>query len=67
MYESSRKHSKESVSVEDACVAIASAMEDRQRDLIIPWKLKVLLGLNLVSPKRAEALITGAVGRQEKQ
>ena len=64
--ESSRKHSKESVTVEDACAAIARAMEARQRDLIIPWKLKALLGLNLLSPKRAEALITGAVGKQEK-
>jgi len=63
--ESSRKHNKESVSVEDACAAIAKAVETRQRDLIIPWKLKALLGLNLVSPKRAEALITGAVGKQE--
>ena len=64
--ESSRKHSKESITVDDACRAIARAMTARQRDLIIPWKLKALLGLNLLSPKRAEALITGAVGKEEK-
>ena len=64
--ESSRQHSKESVTVEDACRAISRAMKSRRRDLIIPWKLKALLGLSLLSPKRAEKLITGAVGKQEK-
>ena len=44
---SSRKHSSESVSVEDACKAILKAMGKRKRELVIPWKLKLLLGLNL--------------------
>lgn len=63
---SSRKHSKESVSVEDASRAIMAAMHRRKRDLIIPWKLKALLALNLFSPKRAESLIMGAVKKQDE-
>lgn len=63
---SSRKHSKESISIEDACRMIMKAMDKRQRELIIPWKLKALLALNLFSPKRAEALIMGAVNKENK-
>jgi len=63
--ESSRKHSSESVSVEDACKAIMKAMRKRRRELIIPWKLKFLMGLNLFCPKLAESLITGAVKHQD--
>ena len=63
---SSRKHSKESVSVEAACQAILKAISERRRDLIIPWKLKLLLGLNLIHPRLAESLIKGAVKQQHK-
>jgi len=63
---SSRRHSRESVAVEDACQAIMDAMRRRKRELIIPWKLKVLLGLNLVSPKLAESIIKGAVKQQDE-
>ncbi|MBT4501912.1 MAG: SDR family oxidoreductase [Gemmatimonadetes bacterium] len=64
--ESSRKHSKESVSIEDAAGAIMEAMSKRKRDLIIPWKLKALMALNLFSPKSAEAIIMSKVKKEDE-
>ena len=61
---SSRKHSRESVAVEVACQAILEAMGKRKRQLVIPWKLKLLLWLNLLRPEWAEALIMGAMKQQ---
>jgi short-subunit dehydrogenase len=63
--ESSRKHSSESVSVEEACSAILDAIRDRRRDLILPWKLKVLMALHVVAPNMAESIIKGAVSHQD--
>ena len=63
---SSRKHSRESVSIEAACEAILQAMRKRRRELVIPWKLKLLLGLNLFSPGMAERIITSAMKKQDK-
>ncbi|MFH1570104.1 MAG: SDR family oxidoreductase [Gemmatimonadota bacterium] len=62
---SSRRHSSESVSVEEACQAILRAMARRRRELVIPWKLKLLCALYALWPGRAEALIMRAVGKQE--
>jgi short-subunit dehydrogenase len=64
---SSRKHSEESVSVEEAGRAIVQAMHRRESELIIPWKLKLLLLLNLLRPQWAESLIKGAMGKQKAQ
>jgi len=63
---SSRKHSKESVSVEDASRAIMAAINDRRRELVIPWKLKALMALNLFSPKSAEAIIMSKVKKEDE-
>ena len=63
---SSRKHSKESVSLEQASAWMLEAMADRRRELVFPWKLKALVALNVVAPQRAEALIKGAVDKQDK-
>jgi short-subunit dehydrogenase len=63
--ESSRRHSRESVPMEVACQAIVRAMADRRRELVIPWKLKALVALNLFFPKLAESLILGAVRQQD--
>ncbi len=62
---SSRRHSRESVPMELACQLIVQAMAARRRELVIPWKLKALLVLNLLWPRRAEALILGAVKQQD--
>lgn len=62
---SSRKHSSDSVSVEDACRAILEAMVKRRRDLVIPWKLRLLHALYVLWPSRAEAIVAGAVGKQD--
>ena len=62
--EGSRKHSKESVSVEEACAAILRSLRRGKRRLVIPWKLKVLLWLNALRPQLAERLVKGAVTKQ---
>ena len=63
--EGSRKHSKESVSVEDACASILGAIRGGKRQLVIPWKLRLLLWLNHIRPQLAESLIRGAVTKQD--
>ena len=62
--ESSRKHSSESVSVEEASVAIVSAIQKRRSELVIPWKLKLLMWLNLAKPSWAESIIRRAMKKQ---
>jgi NAD(P)-dependent dehydrogenase (short-subunit alcohol dehydrogenase family) len=62
---SSRRHSKESISLEEAARKIMQATHKRKRSLVIPWKLRLLLALNLFAPGLAEALITGAVKHQD--
>ena len=55
------------MSVEDACKAILKAMRKRKRELVIPWKLKLLLGLNLIRPQLAESIVTGKVRHQDRR
>jgi short-subunit dehydrogenase len=64
--DASARHTGESVSVEDACDAILKAMAKRKRELVIPWKLKLLSILYQIWPAKAEALIMGAVGKEER-
>ena len=63
--DASARHTSESVSVEEACDAILKAMAKRKRELVIPWKLKLLSILFQIWPTKAEALIKGAVGKEE--
>lgn len=63
---SSRKHSKESITLEDCSVAILKAMEKRKRELVIPWKLRALPWLNLLNPKIVAWLVKGKVTEQDK-
>ncbi|MBT3345638.1 MAG: SDR family oxidoreductase [Gemmatimonadetes bacterium] len=63
---SRRKHSSESIGLEEACEKILAAMGRREREIVLPWKLKALLGVNLLRPQMAEALIRRAVGKQER-
>jgi NAD(P)-dependent dehydrogenase (short-subunit alcohol dehydrogenase family) len=63
--QSSRRHSSESVSLEDATAAIMESVRRRRRDLIIPWKLRALLALNQFFPALAESIIKGAVHKQD--
>jgi short-subunit dehydrogenase len=60
----SRKHSKNAITVEAASEAILKAMRKRQRQLVIPWKLRLLITLNLLAPRWAEAIIMSAVNKQ---
>ncbi|MEC8931564.1 MAG: SDR family oxidoreductase [Candidatus Latescibacterota bacterium] len=63
---SRRKHSSESIGLEEASECIIDAMARREREIVLPWKLKALLGVNVVRPKWAEALIRRAVGKQAR-
>ncbi len=63
---SSRKHSKESITLEDCSVAILKAMKKRKRELVIPWKLRALPWLNLINPKIVAWLVKGKVNDQDK-
>jgi short-subunit dehydrogenase len=64
--ESSRKHSKESVTLEEASRAIMLGMIKRERQLYIPKKLKYLVAANALWPKLAERVVKGKVGREDK-
>ncbi len=66
MGDSRRKHSSESIGLDDAVVQILAAMGRRDRQIVLPWKLKALLGVNALKPQWAEALIRRAVGKQER-
>lgn len=61
---SSRRHGRDAIPVEEACLAILAAIGRRQRDLVIPGKLRALLALRALCPRVAERLIEGAVRRQ---
>ena len=63
---SSRKHSKESITLEDCSAAILKAMKKRKRELVIPWKLRALPWLNLLNPKIVSWLVKGKVKDQDK-
>jgi short-subunit dehydrogenase len=65
--ETSRKHSSESITVEDASAAIIRAMEKRQRQLVMPWKLKLLAAVYALVPEWAEAVIKRAMSKQDHE
>lgn len=63
--ESSKEHSKESMSLEECCRRIIKGMLKRKREIIMPSKLKVLTWLNLFFPNLAEKIVMGKVEEQE--
>ena len=60
-----RAHSGESVSLEQACAAILQGVAGRERELVIPWKLKALAALQALRPSSAEAIVQRAVRKQD--
>ena len=58
------RHSSESVTVEACSQAIIKAMGRRQRELVIPPKLKALPWLSLISPRLVEYIVTRKVDEQ---
>ena len=65
MGDTRRDHSSESVSLEQACSAILRGVARRERELVIPWKLKALTALNALRPRIAEAIVRRAVSKQD--
>ena len=65
MGDTRRGHSSESVSLEQACRAILRGVARRERELVIPWKLKALTALNALRPRSAEAIVRRAVSSQD--
>jgi short-subunit dehydrogenase len=62
----SKRHSKESISLEACSHAVITAVEKRKRELVIPFKLRLLLWLNLIHPGIVEWLVKRKVEIQEK-
>ena len=65
MGDTRRGHSSESVSLEQACRAILRGVARRERELVIPWKLKALTALNALRPRSAEVIVRRAVSSQD--
>jgi short-subunit dehydrogenase len=63
--EGRRSHSRESVSLEDCSVAIVKAIARRDREVVIPWKLKFLPWLKLIAPDYLDRLVRGEMDRQD--
>lgn len=59
-----RQHSRESVSLDEACAAILGGVVRRERELVIPWRLKALAMLHALRPRSAEAIVRRAIDRQ---
>ncbi len=62
-----RGHSSESVSLEQACAAILGGVAKRERELVIPWKLRALTKLHGLRPSAAEAIVRRAVNKQDEK
>ena len=54
---SKSRHSSESVTVDACSKAIIEALDHRREELVIPWKLRLLPWLNLVSPRLVDYLV----------
>jgi len=61
----SRRHSSESITIEEASRQIAQGMLDRPRQLVMPWKLKLLTAVYALRPQWAEAVIRRAMNKQD--
>ncbi|MEE3258355.1 MAG: SDR family NAD(P)-dependent oxidoreductase, partial [Candidatus Latescibacterota bacterium] len=64
--ETSRKHSAESVTLEETAQAVTEGMLARQRELYIPKKLKLLVGAKALLPQLTDSVIKGKVHREDK-
>ncbi len=62
----SRRHSSESITLEEASTRIARAMQERPRQLVMPWKLKLLAAVYALRPQWAESVILRAIGKQDR-
>lgn len=62
--EGRRGHSKESVSLEDCSEAIIRGIARRDREVVIPWKLKLLPWLKLIAPALLDRIVRGEMDRQ---
>ena len=61
----SKKHSKESISLEACSRAVIAAVGKRRRELVLPFKLRFLPWLNLIHPGIVEWLVKSKVDTQE--
>tara|TARA_Y100000588_G_scaffold95157_1_gene103221 strand:- start:760 stop:1581 length:822 start_codon:yes stop_codon:yes gene_type:complete len=65
--EGRRSHSRESISLEACSEAILEAIRKRKRELVVPWKLRALPWLNLISPGTLDRIVSGAVKAQDDE
>jgi NAD(P)-dependent dehydrogenase (short-subunit alcohol dehydrogenase family) len=62
---SKRRHTSEAVSPEQCSQAIARSMARRERELLIPSKLRALLILDVFSPRLAQTIVNRRVKEQK--
>jgi len=62
--DSRRGHSKESVSLEACSEAILAGIRRRDREVVIPWKLRLLPWLQLIAPGLLDRIVRGEMDRQ---
>jgi short-subunit dehydrogenase len=62
----SRRHSSESITLEEASARIAQALVERPRQLVMPWKLKLLAAVYALRPQWAEGVILRALRKQDR-
>ena len=65
--ERSRRHSRESISLEACSEAVVAAVKRRRRELVIPWKLRLLPWLELIDPRIVAWFVGRAVRGQRGQ
>ena len=63
--QTSAKHNSESIGLDECADAIMKAIQTRQRELIIPWKLKLLPWVKLISPGLLDYIVSRKVKQQK--
>ena len=62
--EGRRRASRDAIGLEETSAAILQAVNERRRELVMPWKLKALLAIRALRPRLADAIVRRAVNRQ---
>lgn len=62
-----RSHGKSALPVDRAALMILEAMAARRRELVMPWYLRLLAAMHVLTPPLADALIARAVGKEDRR
>ena len=62
-----REHNQESISLQECNQAILNAIGKRQKELVVPPKLKILPLLNLINPKIVDFIVKWKMFKQDNE